>query len=75
MEVQPIFETQGVDLQNYYYFENGFNEEELQKVNQLVSRLAFQEGFSKWTLRLASRYWRWPNVKKKSIYYRSIIRP
>jgi len=46
MEVQPIFETQGVDLQNYYYFENGFNEEELQKVNQLVSRLAFHEGLT-----------------------------
>jgi len=46
MDVQPIFETQGVDLQNYYYFENGFNEEELLKVNELVSKLAFQEGLT-----------------------------
>ncbi len=46
MEVQPIFETQQVDLQNYYYFENGFNEEELLKVNELVSKLAFQEGLT-----------------------------
>ena len=46
MEVQPIFETEQVDLQNYYYFENGFNEEELLKVNELVSKLSFQEGLT-----------------------------
>ena len=46
MEVQPIFETEQVDLQNYYYFENGFNEEELLKVNELVSKLTFQEGLT-----------------------------
>jgi PKHD-type hydroxylase len=44
MEVQPIFETKAVDLQNYYYFENGFNEEEVEKIIEMVSRLPKHEG-------------------------------
>lgn len=46
MQVQPIFETKCIDPQNYYYFENGFNEEEIKRVEDLVSRLPFQEGLT-----------------------------
>ena len=46
MEIQPIFETQGIDIQNYYYFENGFTNEEIDKVLELVESLPSNEGLT-----------------------------
>ena len=46
MEVQPIFDTEGVDMQNYYFFDNGFSEEEIQKILQLVDKLPSREGLT-----------------------------
>jgi len=38
------FDQQEVDLQNYYYFTKGFSKEELDKIEQNVSTLPYQDG-------------------------------
>ena len=32
MQIQPIFETEECDMTNYYFFQNGFNQQELDKI-------------------------------------------
>ena len=46
MEIQPIFDTEGVDMQNYYFYDNGFNEEEIKKIIELVEVLPSREGLT-----------------------------
>lgn len=39
-----IFPSRTVDIQNYYYFNEGFSTEELEKIYKYVSLLSFKEG-------------------------------
>jgi PKHD-type hydroxylase len=43
MQIQPIFETAECDMINYYYFENGLSQEEIQKVFTSVEKLPYNE--------------------------------
>lgn len=46
MQIQPIFETPESDMINYYYFQNGFNKEEIEKVFSSVERLPYEDGLT-----------------------------
>jgi PKHD-type hydroxylase len=43
MQIQPIFETAECDMINYYFFENGFSEQEIQKIFTSIENLPYQD--------------------------------
>jgi PKHD-type hydroxylase len=44
LQVQPLFPQDEIDIQNYYYYNQGFSSEELDKVYKDVATLPFQKG-------------------------------
>jgi PKHD-type hydroxylase len=43
MNFLPTFPTEEVDIQNYYFFIKGFNDEELDKIYKDVEKISFEE--------------------------------
>jgi PKHD-type hydroxylase len=43
MQIQPIFETAECDMVNYYYFQIGLTQEEIEKVFSLVEKLPYND--------------------------------
>jgi len=44
MQIQPIFETEECDMTNYYFFQNGFSQQEIDKVFSSVKNLPSNDG-------------------------------
>ncbi len=44
MQIQPIFETEECDMTNYYFFQNGFNQEQIDKIFNSVKNLPSNDG-------------------------------
>ena len=42
------FDQQEVDMQQYYFFKEGFTKEELNKISQGVAKLPFKKSINCW---------------------------
>lgn len=44
MQIQPIFETEDCDMINYYFYQNAFNQQEIDKIFSSVEKLPYHDG-------------------------------